>query len=267
MKFVYIFRRDSIMPRMKKIRLRDLKTPAIVLAILLVLFYVFNNIVMPRYVQQGRTTAVPNVVGKSLDEAIKMLADAGLPGKKADVRNDRQYPEGTVVVQNPAAGAEVKFGRGVYLTVSGGEPLVVVPGLRGSTLRNATFALERAGLVMGTATYQVSEEYPQGTIIDQDTPESSKVPNGRVINVIVSQGKSADQVPVPDVTKKTFSDAERILIQANLRTGNIKYQVSSDLLPNTVIEQFPKAGDLVPAGQAIDLVVAQKGEKQSDFQN
>ncbi|MBF8294410.1 MAG: Protein kinase [Bacteroidetes bacterium] len=133
--------------------------------------------------------------------------------------------------------------------------------------RDATFALERFALVMGSATYQVSEEYPQGTIIDQDTPENSKVPSGMVINVTVSQGKSADQVPVPDVTKKTFSEAERVLIQAGFRVGNITYQVNADLLPNTVLEQSPKAGQSIPAGQAIDLVVAQKGEKPNDLQN
>jgi beta-lactam-binding protein with PASTA domain len=251
----------------KNIRLRDLRTPAIILGVFLGLFYIFNNIVMPRYVQRGKTTMVPNVVGKALDEAITMLSEAGLPGRKADVRNDKQYPEGTVVVQNPPAGAEVKFGRGVYLTVSGGEALVAVPSLRGRSLRDATFALERFALVMGSATYQISEEYPQGTIIDQDTPENSKVPTGKVINVTVSQGKSADQMPVPDVTKKTFSEAERILIQSGFRVGNITYQINADLLPNTVLEQSPKAGESTPAGQAIDLVVAQKGEKPNDLQN
>jgi serine/threonine-protein kinase len=222
---------------------------------------------MPRYVEQGKTTKVPNVVGKGLDEALKLLNDTGLPGKKAGTRADKQYPEGTVVVQNPPAGAEVKYGRGVYLTVSGGELLVVVPSLRGQSLRDASFSLERVGLVMGSATYQVSEEYPQGTIIDQDTPLSSKVSSGKVINVTVSQGKNADQLPVPDVMKKTFSEAERIVIQAGLRVGNITYQVNADLLPNTIIDQFPKAGQLVPAGQAIDLVVAQRGEKQNDLQD
>ncbi len=251
----------------RKIKLKNLRTFAFSLAGFLIVFYVFNNIVMPRYVQQGKTTRVPNVVGKGLDEALKLLTDSGLPGKKAGVRTDKQYPEGTVVVQNPAAGSEVKFGRGVYLTVSGGEPLVVVPSLRGQSLRDATFSLERVGLVMGSTTYQVSEEYPQGTIIDQDTPQSSKVPSGKVINVTVSQGKNADQVPVPDIMKKTFSEAERIVIQAGLRVGNITYQINAELLPNTVIEQFPKAGQLVPAGQAIDLVVAQKGEKPNDLQN
>ena len=255
------------MKSLKKIKLKDLRTPAILLVGFLVVFYIFNSIVMPRYVQQGKTTKVPNVVGKGLDEALKMLNDTGLPGKKAGVRTDKQYPEGTVVVQNPAAGSEVKYGRGVYLTVSGGEPLVVVPSLRGQSLRDATFSLERVGLVMGSTTYQVSEEYPQGTLIDQDTPLGSKVLSGKFINVTVSQGKNADQVPVPDVMKKTFSEAERIVIQAGLRVGNITYQVNADLLPNTVMEQFPKAGQLVPAGQAIDLVVAQKGEKLNDLQN
>jgi serine/threonine-protein kinase len=196
-----------------------------------------------------------------------MLSDAGLEGKKADTRTDKQYPEGTVVVQNPPADAEVKFGRGIYLTVSGGEPLVVVPGLRGLTLRAATFSLEKSGLALGTVKYELSEEYPQGNVIDQDIPEKTKAPNGRIINLVVSQGKSGDQVPVPDLTKRTFSDAEKIVILGGLRVGNITYQVNGELLPNTVIDQFPKPGQMVPTGQAIDLVVAQKGEKANDLQN
>jgi eukaryotic-like serine/threonine-protein kinase len=266
-KFLYIFS-TSRMKSIRKIKLKDLRTPAIALVGFLIVFYMFNNIVMPQYVQQGKTTKVPNVVGKGVDEALRILSEAGLPGKKtATPSPSKQYPEGSVVVQNPPAGAEVKFGRGVYVTVSGGEPLVAVPSLRGQSLRDATFSLERVGLVMGSTTYQVSEEYPQGTIIDQDMLQSSKVSSGKVINVTVSQGKNADQVPVPDVMKKTFSEAERIVIQAGLRIGNITYQVNAELLPNTVIDQFPKSGQLAPAGQAIDLVVAQKGEKPNDLQN
>jgi beta-lactam-binding protein with PASTA domain len=255
------------MPFWKKIQPKHLKKPAIILGILILVFYLFNNILMPRYVQQGKTTKVPNVIGKPLDQAIKMLSDAGLVGKKAETRTDKQYPEGTVVVQTPPSEAEVKFGRGIYLTVSGGEPLVVVPGLRGLTLRAATFSLEKSNLALGTVKYELSEEYPQGNVIDQDIPENSKVPNGKVVNLVVSQGKSGDQVPVPDLTKRTFSEAEKIVILAGLRVGNITYQVNAELLPNTVIDQFPKSGQLVPTGQAVDLVVAQKGERANDLQN
>jgi serine/threonine-protein kinase len=247
--------------------LRRLEISAIVVAVAVLLFFLLDDVIMPQYVQQGKTTKVPDVVGKKLDEAVQVLAERGLVGNEADVRTDKQYPEGTVVLQNPPADAEVKFGRGVYLTVSGGEPKVAVPGLRGRTLRDANFALERFGLVLGTVQYEFSDEYPQGTVIDQDLVESTKVPQGRVISVIVSQGEKGDQIRVPDVTKKTFAETERILIQANLRIGNITYKVTPDLLPNTVIGQYPKAGEMVPAGQAVDLVVAQKGEKSTDLQN
>jgi beta-lactam-binding protein with PASTA domain len=244
-----------------------LKVPAIVVAVAVLFFFLLDDVIMPQYVQQGKTTKVPDVIGKKLDEAVQDLAERGLVGKKAEVRTDKQYPEGTVVQQNPSADAEVKFGRGIYLTVSGGEPRVAVPGLRGRTLRDANFALERFGLVLGTVQYDFSEEYPQGTVIDQDLPESTMVTQGRVISIIVSQGKKGDQIAVPDVTKKTFADTERILIQAGLRIGNITYKVSPDLLPNTVTDQYPKAGEMVPPGQAVDLVVAQKGEKSIDLQN
>ncbi|HAL55080.1 MAG TPA: hypothetical protein DCP63_01045 [Bacteroidetes bacterium] len=249
------------MPTRKKSLLARLKLPAFVFGVFFLLFLVLDEIVMPRYVQFGKTTRVPNVVGISLDDALRLLAENGLEGKKFDVRSDKQYPEGIVILQNPPADAEVKFGRGIYLTVSGGELLVDVPGLRGRSIRDATFALERKGLLPGTIRYETSEEYPQGTVIDQEIAEGSKVTIGRVINLIVSMGKSGERSEVPDVLKRSLTEAEQLLLQAGLRIGNVTFQLNAELLPNTVIDQYPRGGELVTPGQAIDLFVAKKGEK------
>lgn len=244
-----------------------LKRSAIVLVALTLLFFLMDDVVMPRYVQQGEVTMVPNVVGIPVEQAIKTLEEAGLGGKQSEIRQDRQYPEGTVTVQTPAAGSEVKFGRGIYLTVSGGETLVMVPGLRGRSLRDATLALERFGLHIGEIKYQVSAEYPENTIIDQSISEGTKVKNNTVISVTVSQGRSPDRIPVPNVVRRSLSDAERIILQSGLKVGNITFQVNNDLLPNTVIEQYPRAGGFVSTGQAIDLFVTQKGEKKANLEN
>ncbi len=244
----------------KKTLTARLKIPAIAFGFLIVLFFLFDKIVMPAYVQQGKTTKVQNVVGRNVDDAIKILAEQGLVGKKADIRTDKQYPEGTVVVQNPPANAEVKFGRGVYLTLSGGEMLFPVPGLRGRSVRDATFALERNGLVLGALRYEVSDDLPHGTIIEQDIPEGTKVSSGKVINVVVSRGKSGDRVLVPDVIRKTLTEAENIIVEAGLRLGNVSYQINKDLLPNTVVDQYPRPNELILPGQAIDLFVAKKEE-------
>lgn len=264
---IFIYIKRSTMNSWKQKVIPLLKRSAIALFALTLLFFLIDDVVMPRYVQQGEVTMVPNVVGMPLEQAIKTLEEGGLEGKKSEVRQDRQYPEGTVTVQTPAAGAEVKFGRGIYLTVSGGETLVLVPGLRGRSLRDATLALERFGLRVGEIKYQVSAEYPENTIIDQSISEGAKVKNNTAINVTASQGRSPDRIPVPNVVRRSLSDAERIILQSGLKIGNITFQVNNDLLPNTVIEQYPRVGGFVPTGQAIDLFVTQKGEKKATLEN
>jgi beta-lactam-binding protein with PASTA domain len=74
----------------------------------------------------------------------------------------------------------------------------------------------------------------------------------------VVSGKAA---PTP---VKTLSEAEAILQVNGLRRGNVSYAASTDLLPNTVIEQFPRKGEIVQKDQPVDLVVVQGGEKKKD---
>lgn len=241
---------------------RLFKRTAVILIVFLGVFFLVDDVFMPRYVQQGKTTKVPNVLGMTLEEAMKVLAESGLEGKKAEERLDKQYPIGTIALQNPPPGTEVKFGRGVYLTVSGGEPKVMVPSLRGRTVRDATFALERVGLSLGLIRYEVSSDFPVNTIMEQELPESTSVAAGTPVNVVVSQGPSREQVPVPDVVKKALKDGERILLQAGFTIGNVVYQANPDLLPNTIVDQFPRAGEMVSAGQAIDLVVTRKSDRR-----
>lgn len=253
-------------PRRLQIK-KLLKLSAIVIGALLLLFFLVDDVVMPRYTQQGKTTRVPSVVGLTLEEAKKVLRESGLDPKESEFRPDKQYPVGTVALQNPPADADVKFGRGVYLTVSGGEVLVAVPVLRGKSLRDATFNLERFGLKLGSIQYEASEELFENTIISQEIAAGTRVKNGTVVNVTVSQGRSSNKQPAPNVVLKTLTEAEKMITRSGFKVGNLTYQVSLDLLPNTVIEQYPRPGALVTIGQAIDLFVAQKLDKKTNLEN
>ncbi|MBI3004420.1 MAG: PASTA domain-containing protein [Ignavibacteriales bacterium] len=226
--------------------------------VFLFLFLLMDNLVMPLYVQQGKSTRVPSVLGLPVEEARKVMTDSGLEFKETEPKADKEYPVGTVAFQNPAPGAEVKFGRNVYLTVSGGELLVLVPSLRGKSIRDGTFTLERFGLALGEITYQVSQDFPENTIIDQGIPTGTNVRKGSRIDIVVSQGKSVDRLPVPKVIMKTLTEAERAVVQQGFRVGNITYQVNLDLLPNTVIDQYPRSGEIAASGTAIDLFVTKK---------
>lgn len=236
----------------------------IVLLSLSVFILMFDKVIMPWYVRSDATETVPDVVGMKLDDAAEYLTNNGFNPHKADERFDQRYPKGTVVIQNPPPDAIVKPGRRVYLIVSSGEQLVEVPAVRWRSVREARFTLERMGLNMGNITYEMSSLYPENTIIEQGIEPGTEVPRGSRINVVVSQGSEADKVMVPELVGKSLSEAQRLLHQRGLRIGNITHQPIPDLLPNTIVQQYPHPGDRIPRSQNVDIFIAEEPPKEAE---
>lgn len=230
---------------------------------LLALVLILDNIILPWYVNRGGTLPVPDVVGMQEAVAVHVLDSLHLEARKGEVRQDKEYPEGYVVAQNPMPEQIVKPNRRVYLTISGGEQLALVPDLKGRSVRDTKFALDRAGLKLGTLIRQISKEFPEGTIISQDVPAGAKVKRGSYIGATQSTGESTDSVLVPTLIGKTLSDAQKTLTQRGFKVGNITFQSNAELLPNTVIDQLPRMNEVVSYGKAIDLFVAQAPEKKA----
>jgi serine/threonine-protein kinase len=90
--------------------------------------------------------AVPNVVGKKLDEAQKILAKASL-GTKVEEKYDDKVPSGVVISQTPDKGKAPKNSP-IALVVSKGAIPVPVPNVVGKSLNEATQILEAAGFVV-----------------------------------------------------------------------------------------------------------------------
>ncbi len=248
----------------KIIRSGWVKKIFLVLALFVLIFFVCNDLLMPWYVNQGGQVLVPSVVGVRFEAAQRTLDSIGLIPRQGDLRTDREYPEGTVMSQNPLAGRKVNKGRRIYLTISSGEQLVSVPNLKGRTLRDARFQLERQGLKLGALDYSPSDEFPENTIIEQNLASGIKVRRDVYVSIVVSQGKISNKISVPDLNGKTLTQAQQILASHGLKLGNITYQQVPDLLPNTIVDQFPRASELVAVGQAIDVFVVQGSEKKHD---
>jgi beta-lactam-binding protein with PASTA domain len=232
------------------------------LGALIVLILLGDNVVMPWFVSRGGTVEVPGVVGLRFERAQAVLDSLGLQARQSEVRPDLKYPLGTVVGQVPNMGSKVRAGRRVYLAISGGEPVVDVPTLKGRSLRDAKFTLERMGLALGSTTYVPSEEFPPNTVVDQGSEPGARIRQGSAISVVISQGKVTDRITVPELLGKILPEAEKILAQRGLKVGNISYQENLELLPNTVLAQYPRGGELVGLGQPVDLFVVQVGPKK-----
>jgi eukaryotic-like serine/threonine-protein kinase len=115
--------------------------------------------------------------------------------------------------------------------------------------------------------YEQSEDIFANTIIRQAIVQNTKVKSGSLIDVTVSQGRATDTHSVPDVSLKTLTEAEKILINAGFPIGKITYQINLDVLPNTVLEQYPRAETRTQLGQPVDLIVAQKVDKKTKVEN
>ena len=69
--------------------------------------------------EKSTTATVPNLIGKDIAEARRLIVGSRLKIHKVDVQNDQ--PAGTVVWQNHGAGAQLPIGTPLEIHVSNGE--------------------------------------------------------------------------------------------------------------------------------------------------
>lgn len=228
------------------------------------LFLLLMNFVIMPWLIYAEETSVPKVVGMPVDEAMRILESKNLQGIVGDTTFDARFPKGTIVLQKPFGGNVVKEGRKIYLVVSGGEQLITMPQLRGRSLRDAKFTLEKLGLRLGRVD-EVYSNNPKDVIINQQFASGMKVKKGVSVFVTVSLGSEEGDILVPNVIGMALSEAEKVITAAGLRIGRINFRPSFTVLPNTVIDQFPVQNNKLYSGQTIDLFVTKITETTEEI--
>ncbi|HEY3079228.1 MAG TPA: PASTA domain-containing protein [Chloroflexota bacterium] len=197
-----------------------------------------------------RTVLVPSVVGRALAEARSLLAAAGLSPLE-DAPEEGDLPTGTVVAQDPAAGARALRNATVLVTASSG-PHVTVPDLTGLTPRDAGQALAQAGLNLGAVGEGVSPR-ALGTVFQQQPAAGARAPLGSTVDALTAR---PDMVATPDLVGRTPAQAGPLLSAAGLALAPDPPRRASVATPNTIIEQRPAAGEPASRGDEVHVVVA-----------
>jgi len=218
-----------------------------------------DNLIMPWFVSSPETT-VPQVVGLQVSEAVNTLEADGFEPLISDTSYGLKVPVGAVFFQKPDAGAVVKEGRTVFLFVSGGLKTIQVPVLKGKSILDAKFALERLGLKLGRVE-RVPSSHPEDMIYDQQYAEGTILKQGEFVGVTISVGRDGGSIVVPDLIGKSLTEARKILADSSLIIGKINYQPSVTLLPNTILDQYPSSGNSLNSGNAVDLFVTKPSDR------
>ena len=133
---------------------------------------------------------VPDVVGMTLSEAGTTLTDANLvPGTVTEVFS-ATVPDGEVISQDPAAGADASSGDTVNMVVSKGpqtEP-GTVPNVVGMAQAAAETALTSVGYAVGNVTQDFDDTVPAGQVISQDPAAGTSLVTGSAVDLVVSKG-------------------------------------------------------------------------------
>ena len=203
---------------------------------------------------EEETIQVPDVVGQDETTAQKMLEDKNLVVDYQSSYDDN-IESGKVISTNPSAGAEVKEGSKVTMTVSKGAEKATVPVLVGLSQEDADAALSGAGLVTGNVSEENSDEYEAGIVMSQKTSDGKKVKKGTAVDYVVSKGPKIEQVTVPSLSNKNEEEARQALTDAGLQPGNVTYENSS-VSQGYVISQTASPGSKLDKDSYVDFVVS-----------
>jgi eukaryotic-like serine/threonine-protein kinase len=238
------------------ISLGSIALAGIILALLL------DFVIMPNYTNYNQGVTVPDVTKISLDEAEDLLESYGLRYEVLDRRAHTAYPANYIIDQAPSAKQLVKPNRKIYLTVNTAvTPQTVVPDVTSMHLRNAEIQLENNGLAVGTRSYESSRF--RNTIIRQSVAPGDTVDRGTVVNLVVSDGLGTRIVDVPELTGKSLSEAQQLIMRAGLRVGEIRFEPSRELTPNTIISFSPNQRRLTE-GETLLLVVSERFDAREE---
>ncbi len=131
-------------------------------------------------------TKVPNILGKTLEEAQSALEAAKLRTGRVDYEASGQPPN-VVIKQSPEPNTAIPSNQTVDLTLSRGTS-VRAPNLVGKEVKEAERMLKNLGLARGSISERPSTK-EEGTVIGQDPSPGTEVERGRSIDVVTATKK------------------------------------------------------------------------------
>ena len=202
------------------------------------------------FVSTGKPkVVVPDVRGKSSVDAVQALAEAGLKSKLTTVPSNEAA--GTVVAQDPKAGAKVVQGTLVHVNVAKGPTQVGVPLVVGELYEQAATQLQ--GLGFAVARQDVTSSQPVNTVIAQSPTGGVAAPAGSTVTLSVSLGPPA--TPVPDVTSTDQSSATATLQAAGYVVKVVTQSTTDPGQDGIVLSQSPSGGATAKPGATITIFV------------
>lgn len=161
---------------------------------------------LPSSLIPSSSRTVPAVTGLTLDEAISAIKQAGLAVEQNQVMSST-VTVGSVVTQQPPAGASVESGSIVSIGISSGAQTITVPDVTGMSLKDASATLTKLGFSIAGSTPTPSALAPTGSVVTQQPVAGAQVLSGSAVTLGIADGN----VVIPNLVGKPVTQATQTL--------------------------------------------------------
>ncbi|WP_419868795.1 PASTA domain-containing protein [Chryseobacterium sp. CT-SW4] len=213
------------------------------------------------HTNHGQEIPVPNVVNKSVYDAIKILDDAGLEYEVDSFKYDPKYRPFQVLQVYPSPGSRVKDGRAIQLKVNPRTwAKVEVPDVINKYSGLAFQRLDQVGLKVGDTIFEPSIQKDavlrilyKGNAVKPRT----KLPRFSIVDVVIGSGPMRN-ISIPNVVGLTVKEARAVIARSLFEVGLVEHEDGGKDESDIVYYQDPAAGDARDQGMQMDLWASKK---------
>lgn len=216
------------------------------------------------FTKHGKTLTIPEITGKSLAEAERILDERGFDIEIQDSIYVDTAEAMTVLKQFPEADAVVKENRTVYLTINRSvPPTIEMPNLISMTFRSAEMSLRQYGLYLEDTFYR--PDIAKNAVLEQrydgePIKPGTKIQMGSSITLILGSGLGDNEFSVPDLFGMNYYEARTLAESTGLIV--VPVIIAPDVIDTAsayVYKQIPERVTIdrrinrIRPGQSIDV--------------
>lgn len=205
---------------------------------------------------------VPNVTGKTLEDALLEMQVKELYPKINLRYSDVPGDEGTIIEQSPKAGAIVKGYSRVSLVVSRGVIVDKVDDYVGMKIDDVQMKIQTlfAGqtkplIVLATPEY-IPDVTEAGIILEQDPPAGTSISEPVTVQLIVSRGPNFENTRTPNVLGQSINDLLQTITRSKIVFDITSHNAEKGETPGTVVSQQEFDSEFVPNYTRVQVEMA-----------
>ena len=240
-----------------------LKIFAIILSCILVFAIAMGGTYLALSLGKAKEVVLPDLTKLTLEEAQVKANELKFELKVQEEKYDPEIPLGQIISQDPEYQNDYEFkikeGSVVKVIVSKGLEMVEMPeDIEGKTRDEAIKALIDAKLE-----YDIKEDYSdeiqKDIVIKRELEDGKKIEDGEEIpagtKIIIYVSMGIEQVEVPDLSRKTESEAKTAIENAKLKWKRTDKISDSNQANGVVVNQSISAGSMVDKNTEITITL------------